>query len=341
VWYDCGDGSYAYYNDDNCGLQSLITTGSMSAGDIWYAKVYAYSSNTGHYVLEITGTPAGSYCAASGGGDEYISGVEIGSINNTGTGSDSYADYTNLSTDLTQGDTGVEITVTNGHVYTNDDLGVWIDWNQDEDFDDANENVVCSVDDGANGTYTFDVPVDALEGSTVMRVRIKWSGSDCGSSCGSTQYGEVEDYTINVQSAGPSYSWLTLNDGNEVSGTVVVGGADDDITVGFDATGLAEGTYNANITITSNDPDESPFVVPVTLTVSTQPEAPTNLTISINGSDVVLNWDAVAGATSYNIYRSTDPYNFGSSVYDTTATNSYTDSGAAADTKYFYYVTAE
>jgi len=140
----------------------------------------------------------GQYCSASGGGDEYISGVEIGSISNTGTGADGYHDYTALSTDLYQGQSGASITITNGASYGSDDVGVWIDWNQDSDFDDADENVVCDADGGGQGTFTFDVPAGATLGNTVMRVRIKYFDSDCGSPCSTTSYGEVEDYTINI-----------------------------------------------------------------------------------------------------------------------------------------------
>jgi len=68
--------------------------------------------------------------------------------------------------------------------------------------------------------------------------------------------------------------------------------------------------------------------------------APTDLTIQMSGTDVLLNWTAVAGATGYNIYRSTDPYNFGGTPYDTSPTNSYIDVGAGGDVKYFYQVTA-
>jgi len=69
-------------------------------------------------------------------------------------------------------------------------------------------------------------------------------------------------------------------------------------------------------------------------------DTPTDLTITVNGTDIELSWTAVSGATGYNIYRSTDPYNFGETVYDTSTTNSYTDVGAGTDTKYFYRVTA-
>ena len=133
--------------------------------------------------------------------DEFIDGIVIGSINNTGSGCglvNGYSDYTAMSTDLTQGAVGVSITVTNGSIYGSDDLGIWIDWNQDGDFDDADENVVCDVDNGADGTFTFDVPATATLGQTKMRIRIKYFDSDCGSPCGVTTYGEVEDYTVNI-----------------------------------------------------------------------------------------------------------------------------------------------
>ena len=70
------------------------------------------------------------------------------------------------------------------------------------------------------------------------------------------------------------------------------------------------------------------------------PPAPINVTIIIAGDDVELNWDDM-GVSSYNIYRSIDPYteNWGD-AYDSSAVNSYTDIDGAVGTKYFYYVTA-
>ncbi len=139
-----------------------------------------------------------SYCTAEGSTtDEWISGVQLGTINNTGTSGDHYHDYTYLSTDL-ETSQSYNITVTNGLAYTGDDLGVWIDWNQDGDFDDVGENIVCEIDEDGQGTFNFTVPATATAGSTTMRIRIKYYGSDCGDPCGSTTYGEVEDYRINV-----------------------------------------------------------------------------------------------------------------------------------------------
>ncbi len=243
------------------------------------------------------------YCAASGGGDEYISGVVFGSINNTGTGANGYADYTAMSTDVDAGNT-YPITVTNGNVYSSDDLGVWIDWNQDEDFEDAGENVVCEVSNSGQGTYNIFVPDGALGGSTRMRIRIKWSGEDCGSPCGTTSYGEVEDYTINVN------SWLQLG---TYTGTVAPG-VSEQIDVNFNSEDLLEGVYTATISINSNDLDTPTLDVPITLTVLE------DLSLQINptaddydvciGSSTILHANAEGGTGTYTYSWTSIPEGF-------------------------------
>ncbi len=57
--------------------------------------------------------------------------------------------------------------------------------------------------------------------------------------------------------------WITTS----VAGSAVAPGADVDVTVTLDSTGLAPGVYNAAICIDSDDPDEPQVVVPVTMTV--------------------------------------------------------------------------
>ncbi|RLD44445.1 MAG: hypothetical protein DRI89_03165 [Bacteroidetes bacterium] len=165
---------------------------------------------SGYYTVQLTSTNAHgngteiktdyigvSYCTASGGGDEYISGVQLTTINNTGTGDNKYHDYTNLTADVTLNHS-YNIVIFNGNIHGDEDLGIWIDWNQDGDFTDIDENTVCGIDNGADGYFLLVVPTNAQLGATVMRVRIKRSGSDCGNTCGITTYGEVEDYRINV-----------------------------------------------------------------------------------------------------------------------------------------------
>ena len=69
------------------------------------------------------------------------------------------------------------------------------------------------------------------------------------------------------------------------------------------------------------------------------PPAPTNLTASAGKKKITLNWNASAGATSYNVKRSTTnggPYSPVATVTSTTLTNTGLTSGVT----YYYVVTA-
>ena len=74
-----------------------------------------------------------------------------------------------------------------------------------------------------------------------------------------------------------------------------------------------------------------------TKSIQYKPAAPS---VSINRSNgkPKLSWKAVSGATKYWIYRSTDGKNF--KYFDSTTKTSYTNSGAASGTKYYYRVKA-
>jgi len=71
------------------------------------------------------------------------------------------------------------------------------------------------------------------------------------------------------------------------------------------------------------------------------PPAPTNLQAAAGDTKITLTWNASAGATSYNIYRSLQSasYNFGSPLANTSQTT-YVDMGLTNGTEYFYVVKA-
>jgi hypothetical protein len=66
--------------------------------------------------------------------------------------------------------------------------------------------------------------------------------------------------------------------------------------------------------------------------------APVIDSFNIDNNIIVISWSSVIGATSYNIYRSTDPNNFGD-VYDTTTDTIWTNNEASS--KMFYCIRAK
>jgi len=142
-----------------------------------------------------------SYCGSNGNSvsDEYISNVSVGTINNSsGAGSGGYEDYTSISTSVAKG-SSYTITVTptwTGSTYS-EGYSAWIDYNQDGDFSDAGEQVwTQSATQNTSVSGSFTVPSGAEDGATRMRVSMKYNGVP--SSCESFDYGEVEDYTIEI-----------------------------------------------------------------------------------------------------------------------------------------------
>jgi hypothetical protein len=161
--------------------------------DYWWIKLY-YDDEP----------PPPEYCEAYGDCMmEYIRDVVVGTINNTDNGcTDGYSDFTSLSTAMVIG-TGYPMTVVNGYPDPQNQCGIWVDWNQDFDFDDADETITVSGTPGT-GPYTATItpPAGASPGDTRMRIRIMVTGSV--SPCGH-EYGEVEDYTITVTAELPKY----------------------------------------------------------------------------------------------------------------------------------------
>ncbi|MDY0017856.1 MAG: S8 family serine peptidase [Candidatus Delongbacteria bacterium] len=143
---------------------------------------------------------------------------------------------------------------------------------------------------------------------------------------------------VAVGNNGAPHTWLTFD--SPTSGTVSVSGTKT-INMTYNAGTLAEGDYEANITVTSDDPDEPSKVVGVTFTVGggVQPPAqPANVVTSISGTDLVIDWDVSANATSYDVYSSDDPY--GTFSFEANVgTNQYAI--PYTDAKKFYYIVSK
>jgi hypothetical protein len=81
----------------------------------------------------------------------------------------------------------------------------------------------------------------------------------------------------------------------------------------------------------------SDFTPPGTVAV---PSAPTNLIATPGDSQVTLTWDAVAGATGYNVKRSTTAGGPYETIATTVSGTSYVDTSVTNGTIYYYVVTA-
>jgi hypothetical protein len=243
-----------------------------------------------------------TYCASSGGCDEYISRVQLNEINNLSlcTG---YGNYTGIySTSMSVG-SSYQITVTNGTPsYPEDQCGVWVDWNQNELFDD-NEMVEMYGSPGV-GPYTAMItpPAGAVPGETRLRARIVYYQTPIP--CGDLTYGETEDYTVNV------LSWLFAD---PVAGAVPAGQSMD-INVSLNSIGLDYGTYTAELRVFSNDPDNPEILVPITLNVA---EMAANVSSDFQaicpGEPVELTSTVFGGSGTFTYTWTSDPAGFSSS----------------------------
>jgi len=134
---------------------------------------------------------------------EYISNVQIGSINNTTTGSDAdgdgnnaYDDFTDQTAVLLPSSTySLSVTI---HADVNDYIKAWIDWNDDGDFIDAGEEFTLVSNTSSDGPHSasITVPSSASGNNVKMRVSLKYSSAP--TSTESVTYGEVEEYSIYI-----------------------------------------------------------------------------------------------------------------------------------------------
>ncbi len=188
-------------NLDNCSnyefqIRSICDTGPTS-----------YSTS---YIIQTAGCGSCTdleYCVSNGAdaSSEWIESVLINTLENTSGNDEGYGDYTGFTTDLVMGES-YPIFITqeySGNPFF-EYFKVWIDYDQNGEFDDATE---LAVDPGMSTNMplmdTIHIPLNASFGSTRMRVSMKWTGTASGDlppeACEENfDYGEVEDYCVTI-----------------------------------------------------------------------------------------------------------------------------------------------
>ncbi|NIM12380.1 MAG: hypothetical protein GTO45_09720 [Candidatus Aminicenantes bacterium] len=150
------------------------------------------------YTVDFSGAPPVTYCTSSGNSQSYewIARVRVANLDNS-SGASGYTDFTSKTANLTKG-ASASVYLYPGFASSsyNEYWKIWIDLNHDGDFSDSGEEVF-SGSGSSTVSGSFTVPTSALSGSTRMRVSMRYGGWP--PSCGTFTWGEVEDYTANIQ----------------------------------------------------------------------------------------------------------------------------------------------
>ena len=141
---------------------------------------------------------SGLYGSACSFGDN-LNNFSFSTISNLNSGCGGVGGYNNFTAQSTTLVPGV---VYNWSASTSygccEHFALWIDFNNDQDFNDAGEQIYTSGATGTSWSGTFACP--PTPGTFRMRARVKYAGSSMSSTqaCSYFSYGEVEDYTVTI-----------------------------------------------------------------------------------------------------------------------------------------------
>jgi PKD repeat protein len=173
---------------NTAGTFNVTLTATNSAGSDAELKV--------DYIT-VTSTPT-TYCSSQGSSqaDEWIARVRVANLDHS-SGASPYSDFTSYTANLTRGVSASVILNTGyaGYAYR-EYWRIFIDYNQDGDFIDSGETVF-SKNGRTSVSGSFTTSSSATVGNTRMRVSMKYGSYP--TSCETFTYGEVEDYTANIQ----------------------------------------------------------------------------------------------------------------------------------------------
>lgn len=204
----------AYWSLNNQSLNNEIAIENES-GNIWKIKTPINQGSIGDFVyfkVEATNSAGTSesytfnytlkddvYCesfGALGTGSNFINSVKLND-QQVSSGQDYYGDFTQSNSFSLEAGQTYTLEVSLASAFPQDSVIAWVDFNQDLGFS-ADEAIIMSSFSNNKATGILAVPSDApLETELRMRVKSVYN-SPVIESCGSDEYGEVEDHTIIV-----------------------------------------------------------------------------------------------------------------------------------------------
>ncbi len=327
----------------------------------WYRCVVTCSGNNGTSTAVLVDVSACTSIPSSNDSDG-ISSVTVGSATFSVSDVTQYT-YTGSVPDLEQGANILSsITFETGYTY---DTHIWIDFNDDNVFDNITEKVFTGESaDAAFTTLTtnFTLAASAALGQHKMRIGTADSGQGTPDPCYSGSYGVTIDLDVNIITSctpatdpvggitgtSPACTSTVLTYTGADSATAYWQSAIDGTSTSEPATATktvsASGTYYIRIndgTCWSTGTVNKVVVInslPTTVTTPSPATAATGVCYAGVGSISAVSWSPVEGATSYDVY-------FGAGsipgiVTSNVASTSYSTGALLASTTYYWKVVA-
>ncbi|HEX8532156.1 MAG TPA: GEVED domain-containing protein, partial [Cytophagales bacterium] len=170
-------------------------TAAESCTTLGYGETEDYTVAIGYCVPLL-----GAGCSSG----DYINNFSFNTLTNNGSGCNGqlagYINYAPSGSRTTLVTKGKSYPISMQAGPNGQGFGVWIDYNNDQDFEDANEFVYGSPAAGT-GVYTgtVTIPAGVSAGQRRLRVRAKWAATfTSGQMCEYAAWGETEDYTITI-----------------------------------------------------------------------------------------------------------------------------------------------
>lgn len=223
------------------GSSTTTTVTGLTNGTQYYYTIFTRNGDSWSNGISVNCTPQTSYCTPApwSSNDSEIEGVTLIGENNTianasiNVCTNTVQDHTDMSADLFEGGT-YTLTVEFGDCGTNyidynGAGGVWIDWNNDGDFDDIGEKIATVTLVGTNsGTNQIeDILINVPSGQTTGNYRMRIIQDEGGSEasidpCTSPGWGTIADYTVEIiPSCTPTHTFTSMLPTSGTEGTEV------------------------------------------------------------------------------------------------------------------------
>ncbi len=294
---------------------SFVKSGKYSV-QLWVSNSLGADS-----LLKVDYIDVFDYCAPVVGNissDVAISRVKFGGIDNfSDVGVAKYTNYLNdFPAEIVSLRDSIELTIERQSLTDPLNRKVWVDWNNDGDFDDVGEEVASEASN-SNASYTTKivVPQSATLGYTTLRVGVSYD-QDVNRPCGINPTGEFEDYPIQVivddqipviSLQGQDTVWVEMGYSYTDAGAMATDNIDGDLSALILVNNTVDtsmvGTYTVKYNVTDTDGNAAAEVTRIVM-VTPDITAPVITLNGISSVDVRVNDSYTdAGATAEDYFQ--------------------------------------